>query len=120
MSDAERRVVPDAERLGRLCVDLPDVRALARQGGWSAELAPILGGLRDGTLAVATAEERIHARLGLPLRPRGFAQLPGQDPVAPPPGAYTCPAGRCARFEHREPGGPLPECTLYGEPLAFG
>jgi hypothetical protein len=50
---------------------------------------------------------------------RGPALL-GQDPAPPPPGSYRCPRDRCSRVETRAPGGPLPECALYDEPLRFG
>ncbi|WP_189551033.1 hypothetical protein [Streptomyces lavendofoliae] len=110
----------DADGLSRLCGDLPELREQARLDGWSAELGLMLTGLRAGTLPVPTALERVCDRLGLPVRPRGYAPVPGQDPAPPPAGAYTCPGGRCSRVERREPGGPLPECAVFDAPLTFG
>ncbi|MFF8288735.1 hypothetical protein ACF068_05805 [Streptomyces sp. NPDC016309] len=110
----------DADGLGWLCGDLPELREQARAEGWSAELARSLAELRAGTVPVTEVVERVCGRLGLPLRSRGYAPVPGQDAVAPPAGSYSCPGGRCSRVEAREPGGPLPECAVFDEPLSFG
>jgi hypothetical protein len=109
-----------ADALKSFCGELPELREQARQDGWSAELARTLAETRAGTLPVTTAMERTYDRAGLPLRTRRYAPVPGQDPAAPPAGAYACPGGRCSRVELREPGGPLPECALFDAPLAFG
>lgn len=106
--------------LMQICYDLPGVRARAKREGWWLELASALDDVRDGTRPVTAVVEVVCRHLGLPVRPRGYAPVPGQAPAPPPPGAYTCPGRHCLRVDFREPGGPLPECRVFNEPLSFG
>ncbi|MET9803385.1 hypothetical protein [Streptomyces sp. NPDC006368] len=110
----------EADDLRWFCNNLLELREQARQDGWSTELLGMLAELRAGTLPATTALERVCDRLGLPVRLRGYTPVPGQDPTVPPSGAYTCPSGRCSRVERREPGGLLPECAVFDEPLTLG
>ncbi|MFI1293484.1 hypothetical protein ACH4VM_34415 [Streptomyces sp. NPDC020792] len=110
----------DASELTWFCCDLPELRGQARQEGWSVELERTLAELRTGTRPAASVLAAVRDRLGLPARPRGYVPVPGQEPAPPPPGSYACPGRRCARAERREPGGPLPECAVFDEPLSFG
>ncbi|GGW47700.1 hypothetical protein GCM10010503_25750 [Streptomyces lucensis JCM 4490] len=103
-----------------LCQGLPQVRHLARQRGWAAELEHVLDGLRDGTRSVTAVLEWVCGRLGVPSNSRGYVPVPGQEAVAPPAGSYACPGRRCRRTETREPGAALPECAVSGEPMSFG
>ncbi|AJF67431.1 hypothetical protein [Streptomyces vietnamensis] len=112
--------VEDAHELTWFCTDLTDLRADARQEGWSAELERILAELRDGTRPAAAVLEAVRVRLGMPARPRAYTPFPGQEAAPPPAGSYTCPGGRCSRVEDRRPGAPLPECAVYDEPFTFG
>lgn len=103
-----------------ICRDLPTVRARAKREGWWLELARALDDVRVGTRPVTAVVEVVHGHLGLPVRPRGYAPVPGQAPAPPPPGTYACPGRHCSHTAPREPGGPLPECLVFDEPMSFG
>jgi hypothetical protein len=115
----------DAGGLALFCVLLPELRGYAAVEGWQAELLAAVGELRAGSRPVTEVLEDFWRGLGLPGPtradgPAGFEPVPGAEPAPPPRGAYLCPRGACGRVERRSPGGPLPECAVFDEPLAFG
>ncbi|QIJ61003.1 hypothetical protein [Streptomyces sp. JB150] len=107
------------DELEWVCGRLPEARARAIEEGWGPELARVLDDVRDGTRPVTAVVEVVYGHLGLPVRPRGYAPVPGQEPAPPPPGTYICPGRHCSRTAVREPGGPLPECLVFDEPMSF-
>jgi hypothetical protein len=109
----------DHAELAGFCGGFPELAATAAAEGWSAELDEVAARLRAGE-PPASVLVPFWRGLGLVRDPRGPARLPGQAPTAPPPGGYRCPRRVCDRVQHRAPGGPLPECAVFDEPLRFG
>ncbi|AWK11702.1 MULTISPECIES: hypothetical protein [Streptomyces] len=110
----------DISELTWICDDLPQLRTWAAKKEWAVDLDRAVDELRNGTRTAAAVAEEVRRRLGWPVRRRGYEPAPGQAPAPPPAGFYTCPGRRCSRWKHRAPGGPLPECALFGEPMSFG
>jgi hypothetical protein len=111
----------DQQLLAEFCELLPDLIGSSSRQAAAAESAL----LREVT-ARLRAEEDLETTLldfwrtlGELRGTRGPAVL-GQDPAPPPPGSYRCPRDRCSRVDTRAPGGPLPECAVFDEPLRFG
>ncbi|MFC8661258.1 hypothetical protein [Streptomyces sp. NPDC057199] len=97
---------------------------------------PVLSRAVDGTALAAVLEDvkrRIEAgadvaaeltRLGIPSaspsREPGYSGALGRRRTWSAAPEYVCPAGLCHRAEHREPGGPMPQCALTSAPLRPG
>ncbi|NUT47722.1 MAG: hypothetical protein HOV94_10510 [Saccharothrix sp.] len=105
--------------MAKFCELIPHLSRSARDEGWSPTLDDVVARVRDdGNPGQALLD--FWRTLGDLGDARGPSNLVGQRPTPPPPGGYTCPRGRCDRVERRAPGGPLPECALFDEPLRFG
>ncbi|WP_367138287.1 hypothetical protein [Saccharothrix sp. HUAS TT1] len=109
----------DQRELAKFCGLLPHLARSEPVAGWSALLDDVTARLRAGADPARTVLD--FWRTVNELRDvRGPAVLVGQDATPPPRGGYRCPRDRCDRVERRAPGGPLPECAVFDEPLRFG
>ncbi len=98
-------------QLADFCAQLPELRrALA-----GSDLAGVLEDVRHRIEAGADVATEL-ARLGVPppsvTRETGYSLALGRRSGWSPAPRYVCPAGLCRRAERREPGGPVPECSL--------
>ena len=110
----------DQHEVAKFCSVLPHLVGSARAEGWAPVLDEVVARLRtdEGVDPVAVLSD-FWRSLGGMRQTRGPAALVGQDPTPPPRGDYRCPRDRCDRAERRAPGGPLPECAVFDEPLRF-
>lgn len=109
----------DQQLLADFCELLPHLIGSAHKNDAESALVREVVALLRSEEDPATTLVEFWRSLGEMRSTRGPAVL-GQDPAPPPPGSYRCPRDRCSRAVTRAPGGPLPECALYDEPLRFG
>jgi hypothetical protein len=109
------------------CARLPELRAAAVAGGWTARLERAAARVREDGSALDACRQFELIEAGSAPPTRNIFTDPGALPVYPSPhsprpprtgrGDYGCPRRMCARRDGRDDDGHPPSCALFDEPM---